>query len=84
MAAALARHRDARPPVSAAESLEIRAACPAAEGRDADLLAARELIRIPRAYNAALLGPMVPNLAIGGPARAAGPQSLTPTAPIRN
>lgn len=60
MRAALDRHRASRAPVPAAEALEIRQACPAAEGRDADLEAARFLIAHPRAYEAALLGPAPP------------------------
>ena len=54
MAAALARQRAARAPVPAAEQLALRGACPAAEGRQADLLAARALIESPAAYAAAL------------------------------
>ena len=57
MAAALARHRDARAPLPLAEVLAIRSACPAAEGRDRDLGAARFLGDNPAAYQAALLGP---------------------------
>ncbi len=57
MAAPLARARDARAPVSLAETLDIRNACPAAEGRDLDLAAAQRLIAEPAAYAAALLGP---------------------------
>jgi carboxyl-terminal processing protease len=45
-------------PVSPAEVLQIRAACPAAEGKPADLDAARLLIANPAAYAAALLAPM--------------------------
>jgi carboxyl-terminal processing protease len=55
MARALRRHRSARAPLPPAEMLEIRNACPAAEGRDADLQAARALIGTPAAYAAALL-----------------------------
>ena len=44
-------------PLPPAELLEIRNACPAAEGRDTDLLAARTLIETPAAYATALLGP---------------------------
>jgi carboxyl-terminal processing protease len=43
--------------VPATEVLEIRAPCPAAEGRSADLDAARLLISNPAAYAAALLPP---------------------------
>jgi carboxyl-terminal processing protease len=59
MAAVIRRERAARTPVPAAEVLEIRAACPGAEGRAADLDAARTLIANPAAYAAALLPPMV-------------------------
>ncbi len=57
LARALQRHRSARAPLPPAEMLEIRSACPAAEGHDSDLLAARMLIDTPAAYTAALLGP---------------------------
>ncbi len=53
----LRRHRAARAPLPPAEMLEIRNACPAAEGRDNDMLAARLLVETPAAYAAALLGP---------------------------
>lgn len=53
------RHRAARVPVSALEELEIRAPCPAASARAADLNAARVLVANPAAYAAALLPPMV-------------------------
>jgi carboxyl-terminal processing protease len=59
MAEAIRRSRAARIPVAASEVLEIRAPCPAAEGRAADLEAARLLISNPAAYAAALLAPMV-------------------------
>ena len=58
LARALRRHRAARAPLPPAEVLEIRSACPAAEGRDSDLLAARRLIELPAAYAAALLTPV--------------------------
>jgi carboxyl-terminal processing protease len=57
MTRALQRHRSARAPLPPAEMLEIRNACPAAEGRDTDLPAARALIETPAAYAAALMGP---------------------------
>ncbi len=57
MAEELAHHRGARPPIASPELLAVRATCPAAEGRDADLAAARFLIEHPDAYNTALLGP---------------------------
>jgi carboxyl-terminal processing protease len=75
MAAALARERAARAPISPAEALAIRAACPAADGWDADLAAARFLVDTPDAYAAALLP------------RAAGdtvPQALTPNPAVGN
>ncbi len=55
MAAAIARHRAARAPIPAAQTLAIRDACPAAEGRDTDLQAARFLLTHPAAYASALL-----------------------------
>lgn len=58
MADAVKRSRAARIPVRASEVLEIRAPCPAAEGRNADLDAARTLISNPAAYAAALLAPI--------------------------
>ncbi len=42
---AIARHRAARAPLPPAEVLALRSACPAAEGRDADLAAARSVHR---------------------------------------
>ncbi|GAC1493326.1 MAG: hypothetical protein NVS2B11_17280 [Acetobacteraceae bacterium] len=57
LAPALARHRAARAPLPAAEIVEQRGACPAAEGRDADLTTARYLLTHPKAYDAALLTP---------------------------
>jgi carboxyl-terminal processing protease len=54
MAASLDRKRAARTPVSAAEATALRGACPPAEGRTADLAAARALIENPAAYAAAL------------------------------
>ena len=57
MAAAIARHRGARAPLPAAEALALRNTCPASEGRDADLSAARFLITHRTAYRAALLSP---------------------------
>ena len=60
LATALQRHRDARAPLPAAEIIEQRAACPAAEGRDGDLAAAKFLFSHPAAYTAALLAPSPP------------------------
>ena len=57
MADALARHNAARAPVPAAQVVELRNACPAAEGRDLDLEAARFLLDHPDAYQAARLVP---------------------------
>jgi carboxyl-terminal processing protease len=58
MADALALHRAARAPLAPADAVAIRDICPAAEGRDADLDAARVLIRNPAAYAAALFPPL--------------------------
>jgi len=58
MAEAIRRSRAVRLPVTASDVLEVRAPCPAAEGRAADLSAARLLIANPAAYAAALLPPM--------------------------
>jgi carboxyl-terminal processing protease len=58
MADAIRRSRAVRVPVTAADVLQIRAPCPAAEGRAADLDVARALIANPAAYAAALLPPM--------------------------
>ena len=57
MAAILARHRAARAPVPPAITLALRNACPAAEGTDADLMAARWLLTHPMAYASARLAP---------------------------
>jgi carboxyl-terminal processing protease len=54
----LKAERAARPPLSAAQVLAIREACPPAPEQDLDLEAARVLIRNPAAYAAALLPPM--------------------------
>lgn len=53
MGRALARQRAARAPVLASEVAALRGACPAAEGRAADLGAARFLLTNPAAYAAA-------------------------------
>jgi carboxyl-terminal processing protease len=50
----LARQRAARAPVPGSEVTALRNACPPAEGRPADLVAARMLIEQPEAYGAAL------------------------------
>jgi carboxyl-terminal processing protease len=55
MAGAIRLHRASRAPMSAAQLLAVRNICPAAEGRDLDLEAARTLIKNPAAYGAALL-----------------------------
>ncbi len=57
LAPELERHRSARAPLPAAEVVEQRAACPAAEGREADVTTARFLLVHPGAYTAALLTP---------------------------
>ena len=75
MAAALTRHRAARAPIPPEEALALRAACPAADGTDADLAAARFLIETPDAYAAALL----PRAAGATPPQnLTTPQTLTP------
>jgi carboxyl-terminal processing protease len=58
MAQAIATHRAARAPLPPAQVLAIRSACPAGEGREADLDVARLLIHDPAAYAAALLPPL--------------------------
>jgi len=58
MAASLAMHEEARAPLTPAQVLAIRNACPAAGAREYDLGAARTLIRNPAAYAAALFPPM--------------------------
>ena len=50
--------RAARAPLTPAQILALRAPCPAAEGRDLDMEAARVLVDNPAAYAAALLSPM--------------------------
>ena len=97
--AGLERHRAARAPLSPSAVLEIRAICPAAEGGDLDLVAARELVRAPAVYAAALMPPPAPRSALGRPnampsttvvpqsgiARPEIPQSgLTGAAAVRN
>ena len=54
MTEALARLRAARATVPASEVAGLRATCPPAEGREADIAAARALIEMPEAYAAAL------------------------------
>jgi carboxyl-terminal processing protease len=55
LAGPLAAARAARPPLAVSRALEIRAACPASEGSDADMDAAAFLMKHPGAYRAALL-----------------------------
>jgi carboxyl-terminal processing protease len=55
LAEALARHRAARAPLPNAEIAALRNACPAGEGRDTDLVAARYLLDHPAAYATARL-----------------------------
>jgi carboxyl-terminal processing protease len=57
MGAALGRHNAARAPLPAAQVVELRNACPAAEGRDADLDVAGFLLGHPDAYQTALTKP---------------------------
>ncbi len=52
---AIDRHRAARAPLTPVQVLSLRSACPAAEGRDADLATARTVIANPAVYAAALL-----------------------------
>ncbi len=54
---ALQQRRSARAPVPAAEVVEQRAVCPAAEGKDGDMTVAKFLVDHPAAYQAALLQP---------------------------
>lgn len=82
MAAALMRHRAARAPVPPTQALEIRAACPAAEGRESDLALARRLIAHPAAYAAAILPARPAPSVLGSAART--PSGLTPAAAVRN
>ncbi len=53
LADALARHDAARAPLPGSEIVALRSACPAAEGREADMTAARYLLEHPAAYAAA-------------------------------
>ncbi len=55
LAEARARHDAARAPLPSAEIVTLRSACPAAEGRDIDMVAARYLLDHPAAYAAARL-----------------------------
>ena len=75
LAAALQRHRAARPSTPPAEVLDIRAPCPSGEGNPHDLSAARSLLLSPSRYNAALLPPAPPPSRLGIAAPAARPAS---------
>ena len=55
MKPALAAARAARAPLPVSRALQIREACPAAEGGDEDMAAAQFLVDHPVAYRAALL-----------------------------
>jgi carboxyl-terminal processing protease len=55
MEQAVARTRAARAPLAESAALDLREACPAAEGGDDDLLAAHFLASHPQAYGAALI-----------------------------
>jgi carboxyl-terminal processing protease len=55
MAAAVAKTRAARPPLTTAAALALRLPCPAASGTDLDLIAAAFLAKHTDAYEAALL-----------------------------
>jgi carboxyl-terminal processing protease len=59
MQAEIAAHRAGRSPIAPSLVLSLRSACPAAEGGDSDIEAARVLIENPAAYAAALLPPIV-------------------------
>jgi carboxyl-terminal processing protease len=61
MQPAITASRAARAPLTPAQTLALRAPCPAAEGRERDLEAARVLLENPAAYAAALLSPMTPS-----------------------
>src|SRR5438094_324075 len=67
MQKALALNRTARSSLPLADILAIRNTCPAAEGREADLTAARFLIHHPAAYVAALLPPQLLPASRAGP-----------------
>ena len=58
MESALAAHHAARAPVAAQQALRLRAPCPAAEGREADLTVARLLVENPAIHAAALMPPL--------------------------
>ncbi len=60
LADALARSREARAPLQAGQIIDIRDACPAAEGTREDLRVTEALIGNPTAYAAALLPPPGP------------------------
>ena len=61
MAGALGRHNAARAPLPSPQIVDLRNACPAAEGRDGDLTAAGFLLDHPEAYQAALTKPPAAN-----------------------
>ncbi len=75
MSRAIEQERQARPPVSPALALEIRNACPAAEGSGLDLATARWLIDHPQAYVSALIPPPL------GATAAATTQNMTSATP---
>ncbi len=58
MAAAITRQRMTRAPVPVNEIINLRTPCPAADGRDTDLVAARYLLSNERAYETARLQPV--------------------------
>ncbi len=57
MAPAVEKHHAARIPLPPAGIVDLRTPCPAADGREADVAAARFLLGNPRAYAAALIAP---------------------------
>jgi len=80
--AGLERHRSARAPLSPGTILEIRAICPAAEGGDLDMVAARTLVLTPSSYAAALMPPLPPRSALGVRPIMAPSGSLVPAVPV--
>jgi carboxyl-terminal processing protease len=55
MAGVVTKTRATRAPLSTAAAIELRQACPAAEGGDDDMMAAQFLATHPAAYAAALI-----------------------------
>lgn len=76
MGQALARHRALRPPITPAQAMAIRNTCPAAEGKEADMVVARQLIENPALYATALMPPLRQ-----APAGTPSPTPQAPTTP---